>query len=161
MDCMSCLYICVYAKFEILQTTHRVRVVHALRFDSSDRLAYMESAPAVAACARDLLRSRQPSGLADPARAYWATADLHALPGWGMTDLRAPLGLAVLPAPSSGAALAGAREGDPTNLMRKTKTCWKSIGPTFSEKYWLIIDLIEICCPTFFSKMLKIFVQYF
>jgi hypothetical protein len=160
MGCMSCLYICVYAKFKVLQTAHRLRLYIPLRsihlIDS-----YMESAPTVAACARDLLRSRQPSGLADPARAYWATADLHALPGWGMTDLRAPLGLAVLPAPSSGAALAGAREGDPTILMRKTKTCWKSIGATFSEKYWLIIDLNEICCPTFFSKMLKIFVQYF
>jgi hypothetical protein len=30
MGCMSCLYICLYAQFEILQTTCCLRVVHAL-----------------------------------------------------------------------------------------------------------------------------------
>jgi hypothetical protein len=30
MGCMSCLYVCLYAQFEILQTTCCLRVVHAL-----------------------------------------------------------------------------------------------------------------------------------
>jgi hypothetical protein len=30
MHCMTCLYICLYAKFEVLQTTQRLWVVHAL-----------------------------------------------------------------------------------------------------------------------------------
>jgi hypothetical protein len=30
MGCMSCLYICLYAQFEVLQTTRRLRAVHAL-----------------------------------------------------------------------------------------------------------------------------------
>jgi hypothetical protein len=30
VGCMSCLYICLYVKFEILQTTCRLWVVHAL-----------------------------------------------------------------------------------------------------------------------------------
>jgi hypothetical protein len=30
MGCMSCLYICLYAKIEILQTTRHLWVVHAL-----------------------------------------------------------------------------------------------------------------------------------
>jgi hypothetical protein len=31
MGCMSCLYICLYEQFEVLQTTRRLRAVHALR----------------------------------------------------------------------------------------------------------------------------------
>jgi hypothetical protein len=35
MGCMSCLYICLYAQFEVLQTTRRLRAVHALRARTS------------------------------------------------------------------------------------------------------------------------------
>jgi hypothetical protein len=31
MGCMSSLYICLYAQFEVLQTTRSLWVVHALR----------------------------------------------------------------------------------------------------------------------------------
>jgi hypothetical protein len=39
MGCMSCLYICLYEQFEVLQTTRRLRAVHALMLTLKHRLS--------------------------------------------------------------------------------------------------------------------------